>query len=125
MKTIFDETTRDELINRISLLDENSEAQWGKTNINQMLRHCIQWDEVALGKRKVKRSFLSRLFGKIVLKGFVKDDSPLKRYLPAVAELKVKKSINTDIASEKNKWISFFCFDRLIFHEWKNISNPF
>ncbi|TYP95360.1 hypothetical protein LX73_0661 [Fodinibius salinus] len=48
------------------------------------------WDEVTLGKRTVKQLFLSRLFGKMILKGFVKDDSPLKRYLPAVDGIKVK-----------------------------------
>ncbi len=106
MKTIFDKTTRDELIIRINSLNENSIAQWGKMNINNMLRHCIMWEEVLLGKRKVKRSFLSRLFGKMILKGFVKDDSQLKRYLPAVDELKVKKNINSDLATEKKKWIS-------------------
>lgn len=30
MKTVFDKTTRDELINRINTLNENSIAQWGQ-----------------------------------------------------------------------------------------------
>lgn len=116
MKTIFNKTTRDELINRINSLNENSVAQWGKMNINQMIRHCIMWDEVTLGKRKVKRPFLSRLFGKMILKGFVKDDNPLKRYLPAVDELKVKETINSNLAPEKKKWIS-------LINEYPRLSN--
>ncbi len=106
MKTIFDKKTRDELINRINSLNENNVAQWGEMNINQMLRHCKMWEEVALGKRKVKRTLLSRLFGNMILKGFVKDDSPLKRNLPAVEELKVRETINSDLAIQKKEWIS-------------------
>ncbi len=30
MKTVFDKSTRDELIGRINLLNESSTAQWGK-----------------------------------------------------------------------------------------------
>lgn len=106
MKTIFDQTARKELINRIQSLDENREAQWGKMNIRQMVRHCIMWEEVALGKRKVNRSILSRLFGKLILRGFVKDDSPLRRYLPAVKELKVTEPSPLDLSSGKKEWIS-------------------
>ena len=71
-----------------------------------MLRHCMLWEEVALGKRKVKQPLISRLFGKLVLKGFLKDDSPLRRYLPAVDELKVSEPVYSDIELEKQKWIS-------------------
>lgn len=116
MKTIFNKTARAELINRINSLDENSEAKWGKMNINQMLRHCILWDEVALGKRKLKQPFLSRLFGKMILKGFVKDDGPLKRYLPAVDKMKVNETIKSDLTSEKRKWIS-------LINEYPHLSN--
>lgn len=71
-----------------------------------MVRNCVLWDESVLGKRKLQRSIMSRLFGKVFLKGFVKDESPLKKYLPAVPELKVTKNINSDLESEKKKWIS-------------------
>ena len=50
MKTIFDKTTRDELINRINSLNENSNPQWGKMNVSQMVKHCTQWDEMAWQK---------------------------------------------------------------------------
>ena len=50
MKTIFDKVTRDELIGRISLLNVNSTAQWGKMNIYQMLNHCTLYDEWILGR---------------------------------------------------------------------------
>jgi hypothetical protein len=64
MKTIFDETTLNELKNRISRISETSNAEWGKMNIYQMLKHWTQWEEMMLGKKKYKRAFLGRLFVK-------------------------------------------------------------
>ena len=71
MKTLFDKTTRDELINRINTINENSTAQWGKMNVYQMLKHCTLWQEMILGKKKYKQPFIGRLFGKMnkMLKG--------------------------------------------------------
>ncbi len=106
MYTIFDKAARDGLINRINSLNNNCSAQWGEMNVNQMIRHCIMWEEVALGKRKLKNTFLGLLLGKLFFKGIVKDDTPLKRFLPAVNELKVKEDVNSDIEAEKRKWIS-------------------
>ena len=105
MKTIFDKTTRDELITRINTLNENSTAQWGKMNIYQVLRHCILYEEMLLGKKKFKRMFLGRLFGKIALKELIRDDSPIKQNLPTIPEIKVKVN-GGDIAAEKQHWIT-------------------
>src|SRR5215210_5672954 len=113
MKTIFDKTTRDEIINRINSLNENSTAQWGKMNVSQMLKHCTQWDEMALGKMKYKQSFLGRLFGKIALKNMMKDE-PMKKNMPTVPSFIIKD--NHDFAAEKKKWI------RLL-EEYEHFSN--
>jgi hypothetical protein len=102
MKTIFDKTTRDEIINRIHSVNENSAAQWGKMTVSQMMRHCTKWDEMALGKKKYKQAFIGRLFGKIGLKDILKDE-PLKKNLPTVPSFKIKENI--DITEEKKKWI--------------------
>ncbi len=104
MKTIFDKTTRDELIGRINSLNENSTAQWGKMNVYQMLKHCTLFEEMVLGRRKFKRSFLGRLFGKMAMKDFIKDE-PIKRNVPTLSELKIKEN-NGDVGSERKKWIA-------------------
>jgi len=105
MKTTFDKTTRDELINRINALTENSKAQWGKMTISQMLKHCILWEEMILGQLKCKRSFIGRLFGKMALKGLIKDEKPMMRNAPTSPELKVTEN-NGNVASERTKWIA-------------------
>ena len=102
MKTVFDKTTREELINRINSINENSPAQWGKMNASQMLKHCSQWDEMAMGEKKYKQSFIGKLFGKKALKSMLKDE-PIKKNLPTVPQFKIKEKINFD--EEKKKWI--------------------
>jgi hypothetical protein len=104
MKSIFDRAIRDELINRINLLSEDSKAQWGKMTIYQMVRHCRLWEEMTFGKYKYKRQFLGIIFGKMVLKDLTKDENPLKRSTPTIAALKVTG--NGDITSEKENWIA-------------------
>ncbi len=102
MKSVFDKTTREELINRINLLNENSTAQWGKMNVYQMLKHCTLWEEMLLGKKQYRQSFLGRLFGKIALRNILKD-GPMKPNLPTVPSFKI--SGNGDVAAAKSKWI--------------------
>lgn len=105
MKSIFDHTTRASLIGRINTLNENSIAQWGKMNIYQMLKHCTVYEEMMLGKNRYNRAFLGRLFGKMALKEFTQDESPIKKNVPTLSELKVKLK-HGDVAAERMKWIA-------------------
>lgn len=102
MKSIFDQSTRDEIRGRIQSLNENSTALWGKMNISQMMRHCTKWDEMALDKTKYKQSFIGRLFGKMALKDIMKDE-PMRKNLPTVPSFKIKEPVNVE--EEKTKWI--------------------
>ena len=115
MKSIFDKTTRDELISRIYMLNENSRAQWGKMNINQMVKHCRLWEEMILGKKKYKRAFIGRLFGKMALKNAIKDEKPMMRNALTVPELRISE--NANFSSERMRWIS-------LIEEHEYISNP-
>lgn len=105
MKTIFDKQTRDELIVRISKLNENSTAQWGKMNVYQMLKHCTLYEEMLLGKKQFKRVFLGRIFGKFALKDLIRNDNPVKQNMPTISEIRVTQN-NGDVASEIAKWIA-------------------
>jgi hypothetical protein len=118
VKTIFDKTTRDELITRINSLNENCTAQWGKMNIYQMLKHCTIWEEWILGKNKpaYKQAFIGVIFGKMALKRMIKDEKPLDRNVPTSAQFKVKEKTG-NIAAEKNKWIA-------LIKEYEHYSNP-
>jgi hypothetical protein len=72
-------------------------------NVSQMMKHCSQWDEMALGKRKYKQSLLGKLFGRIALKDMMKDE-PVKKNLPTVPSFKIKEDAGFN--QEKNKWVA-------------------
>jgi hypothetical protein len=114
MKTIFDETSRKELLARICTLDERSQPQWGQMTVYQMLHHCILWEEMALGRQLYRQSFLGRLFGQIALKNMLKD-APMKRNLPTVPGFKIDGS--GEVAAEKAKLIG-------LIGEHAHCSNP-
>jgi|SRR5450755_1716365 hypothetical protein len=121
MKTTADKTTRDELIHRIQWLNENATARWGKMNVHQMVKHCSLWEEMMLGRTTYKRHWLGYLFGKIALKGLVKDEKPMTRNAPTIPELKVKETGHFE--TEKARWISLM--EEYALHPGPEILHPF
>ena len=104
MKTIFDKSTRDELIKRINSLTNKSSAQWGKMNVYQMIKHCTSWEEMIQENKPFKQAFVGRIFGKIALKSVLKDEAPLRKNTPTIPELVM--SGDGDVEEEKQKWVS-------------------
>jgi Protein of unknown function (DUF1569) len=115
MKTIFDQTTRLALINRVNSLNENSPRQWGKMNVYQMIKHCILCEEMYLGKTPYKRTFLGYLLGRIALNQLMKDDKPKKRNSPTKNEFIISENTG-NLSEDKLKWIS-------LINEYENDSN--
>ncbi len=116
MKSIFDKTTRDELIKRINSLNEGSIAQWGRMNVYQMVKHCRLWEEMMQDKQNLKRAFAGKIFGRMALKTVLKDDKPLKRSTPTIPSLVIKEAAG-DMVSEKAKWVANI-------EQYANFSNP-
>ena len=104
MKTVFDQTTRDELIGRITSLNQESAAQWGKMNVYQMIKHCSLWEQMILNNTPYPRVFAGRIFGRMVIKAVLKDDAPLRRNTPTIAPFKVTG--DGDMTAEKANWIA-------------------
>ena len=105
MKTIFNPKTRDELVARINNLSEESNAQWGKMTVYQMLLHCSLWEETSLGRTKHKQAFMGRLFGKMALRKMLKDDSLVDRGMPTAPGFKTT-GVSGDVTEQKKKWIT-------------------
>lgn len=104
MKSIFDPSTKQELINRINSLTPQSTAQWGKMNTYQMLQHCYLCDDMFLGKIKIKRVLIGRLIGGMLLKKILKDDKAFGKNSPTAPILKITG--DGDIEQQKKEWIS-------------------
>lgn len=115
MKTIFNKNTVKELVDRINSLQSDSKAQWGKMDAYQMLKHCTMIEEMFQGKKQYKRLFIGRLFGRLALKGILKNENPMKQNQPTHPEMKI--SGTGDFENEKAKWIQ-------LLQDYSGFSNP-
>lgn len=118
MKTIFDESIKKGLIQRISLLNENSEPNWGKMNVFQMVKHNTYWNGWVLGNEPhtYKQEFLGKIFGRFALKRMIKDEKPFDKNVPTSDQFKVKET-SGDLEMEKSKWIA-------LLKEYNHYNNP-
>lgn len=66
MSSIYNATDNQEIINRINQLNPNSQAQWGKMSVDQMLKHTNEAIIVAFGENELKVNFLIKLLGKML-----------------------------------------------------------
>ncbi len=101
MKSLFESETHQDILNRIEKLNENSTANWGKMNVGQMLKHCQQPMEIALGKREMKGK--AGFFTKIIFKLFkpmMYNDRPWKHNIGTAREFVITGP--QDFDAEKN-----------------------
>ena len=105
MKSVLDQSTRDELISRIQTLNDSNKAQWGKMNIYQMVHHCVLCEELYLGRMKQSRAFMGRIFGKISLKNILNEKKAFPQNAPT-ADIFIVKEQSGNIEAEKEKWIA-------------------
>jgi hypothetical protein len=56
MKNLFESSTANEIIDRVSRLQRDSERQWGQMDPAEMLAHCSMWMEMAEGIRNPPRT---------------------------------------------------------------------
>lgn len=102
MQTIFDPTTRDELLGRVDAIHAGSQRQWGKMSPAQMLEHTARALEMATGRRQTKQAVLGKLIGWIFKKDFV-GEKPFGRNGPTSPDFIVHDEPEFQAAREKVK----------------------
>lgn len=122
MKSIFEESTRVEVIKRIRTLTPESTASWGSMTVGQMVRHCAICEAYYYGDIRIKRSFAGRIFGKKAIKAILKDEnSGLHRNAPTAPPFRVTEEV-IDLESEKRKWVAlierYATFNQELFTHW-------
>jgi hypothetical protein len=104
MKDIFDPKVVTEFVNRIEKLSPESQAQWGKMNVSQMLAHCAILLETTLGEYNTKpANFAIRLMGRF-FKPFVTSEKPFNKNTPTNPEFVVADP--REFKKEKERFIS-------------------
>ena len=81
VKNLFEQAVKQEIINRINKLNPQSQRQWGKMDVAQMLAHLQPAIRIAYGTHQPKGSFLLRLIGPL-FKSKLWDEKPYKQSLP-------------------------------------------
>src|SRR5256885_14958158 len=80
MQDLFLPSTAENIISRIEKLTPATKALWGKMNVAQMLAHLQVPLQVALNEKKLKRSLVGLLFGKVAKKKLI-GEKPFARNL--------------------------------------------
>lgn len=104
MKSIFDSSAQEELKSRIKNLTDNHKPLWGKMTAYQMAKHCTLCDDMMHGKIKLKRVFIGRLIGRMILKKTIRDAKPFAQNAPTAPILKTT-SDSGNIETQKQIWI--------------------
>ena len=71
MKSLFDKPTCEEIISGLNKLSPQSQRQWGKMDVAQMLAHCKAAFMVPLSEKKLPRAFVGLLLGWVIKKKIV------------------------------------------------------
>lgn len=70
-----------------------------------MVRHCTMCEEMMQGQIIIKRVFIGRLLGKMILKKVLKDERPFGKNAPTSSILKTVGQTG-DIQQQKKEWIN-------------------
>jgi hypothetical protein len=78
MKNLFEAAMVEELKQRLTQLQPDSERLWGTMNAAQALAHCSAGLELAVGERIPQRLMLGRIIGRMVKPLALGNDEPIK-----------------------------------------------
>jgi hypothetical protein len=80
MKSIYQPATLSEINNRLNSLQPTNARLWGKMDAPQMMAHCSEPIQVAMGESFPPRIFLGRILGPLMKKKFVSEAPFGKNY---------------------------------------------
>lgn len=104
MKSIFDTSTQEEIKNRINALSDKHQPLWGKMDAFQMAKHCTLCDDMMQGKIKIKRVFIGRFIGRMVLNKALRADKPFGKNAPTAPVLETT-SASGNLDAQKQEWL--------------------
>lgn len=108
MNSLFDEDHANQILRRIKQLRPDSQQNWGKMNVAQMLAHCSSFQDIATGSSTASRSWLGVLIGRMVKPVFY-NDKPLPQNMSTIPTIIIAD--NREFEKEKEiliqKIISF------------------
>ncbi len=104
LKNLFDPSVKQEIIDRINKLSSQSQPQWGKMNVGQMLAHLQMPIGSAQGIHKLPRTLFGKIVGRFA-KPVLYGNKPFKRNLPTDPSF-VMTSTQKDFEKERQALIN-------------------
>lgn len=98
MKNLLEKEAFEEITARVHKLQPESERQWGKMDVAQMMAHLQQTFKVPLSDKPMPRMMVGRLIGWMI-KPKLYNDSPWKQGLPTAPDFIIKDE--RDFCKEK------------------------
>ena len=102
MKNIFDHIHTAEVLKRIDKLSPNSQPQWGKMDVAQMLAHCSSFQDIAMGNSFPPRSWLGIIVGRFA-KQIIYNDKTLPHNMSTIPTILIADDREFDTEKEKLK----------------------
>jgi hypothetical protein len=102
MKNLYEPASMEEVILRIENITPQHARQWGKMDVSQMLSHCGNALEMAMGKINPPRAFIGRLIGGLFKSVYI-NEKPLSRDSPTSNQIRVTDA--KDFQTEKSRLI--------------------
>ncbi|MGE7920458.1 DUF1569 domain-containing protein [Viridibacillus sp. NPDC093762] len=102
MKNIFNHMYTAEILKRIDKLSPNSQSQWGKMDVAQMLAHCSSFQDIAMGNSFPPRSWLGILVGRFA-KQIIYNDKTLPHNMSTIPIILIADDREFDTEKEKLK----------------------
>lgn len=136
LPNIFKQETTDASLARIEKLTPETQPQWGKMNVSQMLAHVNVSYDMAFGKIEVKNNFFMKLMLKLFIKGPVTNEKPYKHNLQTAPQFliadqkdfeKEKANLIENIKKTQEYGADYFdgkespSFGKLTAMEWNNL----
>jgi len=98
IKNLFDSTVLNEILERLHKLSPDSQRQWGRMQVAQMLAHCKEAFKVPLSDKPMPRMLIGSLLGWMV-KSKLYNETPWKQGLPTSPDFVIKDE--RDFGKEK------------------------
>lgn len=105
LPNIFTRNVSDDVITRINVLNPQTQANWGKMTVDQMLAHVNVSYEMAFENKHPKPNFFMRLILKSFVKKIVTGETPYKRNSQTAPAFLIRGTRNFEL--EKSRLIGF------------------
>lgn len=105
MKNVFDKQDTSEIISRINQLSPDSERQWGKMTVAQMLAHCNVTYEMVYTDKHKKPNAIARFMLKLFVKSAVVSEKPYPQNSRTAPQFLVDD--DKDFQAEKDRLIAY------------------